>query len=380
MFKMWFVKQMKKIILYFKALNRQRNHKTHELKRRLKLYKLSKNIPDKRGKPFDSSSVKRILFPFLDLGIGDAVCHTGMWRELKKAGYIVQIAAEERNRALFEKIVDIDEIFIIDINELNSISQIETDLIINPYAWMKRKELFSVQLLQKTQYKYAMSFGGWLNKPYNLQLPAEGDFHITDQQKKMLTALNIHTKHLSYSLPALPSHEETINEYLLPFKGKKWIVINPFASVDERSLSREQLVSLISKISEPKDNHIFIVGERKKTEKLNIQDPAVSVSIFPSLWDTVALIKQADLVISVDTAIVHIACALDKKLVAIYYSMLLDHNKNYEGNKIFGPIGENAKQLIFNKYDRKIDINLIATEAKNILDGKCVIEEKDKYL
>jgi ADP-heptose:LPS heptosyltransferase len=233
---------------------------------------------------------------------------------------------------------------------------------------MKRKELFNVQLLNNIRYKYAMSFGGWLSKPYNLFLPIEGPFHITHPQQAILEALNIPADTLRYSLPTLPEHEDLIDDYLAPYADKKAIVINPFASVDERSLTHDQLEKLVLSLAEQQDNHIFIVGEKKKLEKIRINHPAVSVCIFNSLWDTVALIKKALLVISVDTAIVHIACALDKKLIAIYYSMLLDHNKDYEGNVIFSPIGENATQLIFNKHNNKVDIEMIAGRAHSMLN------------
>ncbi|MFQ8718907.1 MAG: lipopolysaccharide heptosyltransferase family protein, partial [Enterobacter hormaechei] len=103
---------MKKIIGYLKEINRQRNYKTKELKRRLTLLSLSRQLHDKRQEKIDVSSVKRILFPFVDLGIGDAVCHTGTWRNLKDAGYQLQVIVEERNRDLFEKMTDIDEVYV----------------------------------------------------------------------------------------------------------------------------------------------------------------------------------------------------------------------------------------------------------------------------
>ena len=161
----WFSVVMKKIIGYLKEINRQRNHKTKELKRRLKLLSLSRQLQDKRKEKIDVSSVKKILFPFVDLGIGDAVCHTGIWRNLKDAGYQLQVIVEERNRDLFEKMTYIDEVYVVDINNIKTMKDIETDLVISHYSWMKRKELFNTQILAKIHYKYAIGFGGWLEKP-----------------------------------------------------------------------------------------------------------------------------------------------------------------------------------------------------------------------
>ena len=359
----WFGVVMKKIIGYLKEINRQRNYKTKELKRRLTLLSLSRQLHDKRQEKIDVSSVKRILFPFVDLGIGDAVCHTGTWRNLKDAGYQLQVIVEERNRDLFEKMTDIDEVYVVDINNISAMKDIETDLVISHYSWMKRKELFNTQILAKIHYKYAIGFGGWLDKPYNLMLPVSPEFHITHPQNKILNALNVKPASLNYSLPLLPEHDDFIENYLQPHAGKKIVVLNPFASVAERSLSQPQLEKLANGIVQCPDTQVFIIGEGKKLVDLAFDNEKITICRFKSLWDAITLIKKADLVVSVDTAIVHIACAFDKKLIAIYFSMLLDHNKNFEGNTIFAPIGKNSEQLIFDKRQNKINIDDISSKV-----------------
>ncbi|MGU3414934.1 glycosyltransferase family 9 protein [Enterobacteriaceae bacterium C34A] len=361
---------MKKIIRYFKELNRERNRKTHELKRRVKLYTLSRKVNSNITKNLHLPEIKRILFPFVDLGIGDAVCHTGIWKKLKDAGYTVQIIAEERNRALFEKLDCIDEIYIADIRHINSLPHVETDLVISLYSWMKRKELFNTQLLMNINYKYAMSFGGWMTRPYNISIPLEHDFHITHPQQKILDALQVDSSELHYSLPLLRAHDDAIDNYLSAYSNKKIIVINPFASVGERSLSLSELEALATGLAKTQNSHIFIIGEKSKLQTIHIQHDDISISNFNSLWDAVSLIKKADLVISVDTAIVHIASAFDKKMLAIYYTMLLDHNQNLQGNRIFAPHSQNAVQLIFDKHNNKIDIEIVKTEALNLLNEK----------
>lgn len=315
----------------------------------------------------DVSSVKKILFPFVDLGIGDAVCHTGTWRNLKDAGYQLQVIVEERNRDLFEKMKYIDEVYVVDINNIKKIKDIETDLVISHYSWMKRKELFNTQILAMIHYKYAIGFGGWLDKPYNLMLPVSPEFHITHPQKKILNALNVKPTLLNYSLPVLPEHEEFIDNYLQSHAGKKIVVLNPFASVAERSLSLPQLDKLANEIAQYPDAQVFIIGEGKKLADLTFDDEKITVCCFKSLWDAIALIKKADLVVSVDTAIVHIACAFDKKLIAVYFSMLLDHNSNFEGNTIFSPVGKNSVQLIYDKRHNKINIDDISSKVMSKL-------------
>lgn len=363
-------KKMKKLLNYFKYLNRQRNYKTRELKRRAGLISFAKKLDNKKDTPIDITSIKRILFPFVDLGIGDAVCHTGLWSKLKDAGYVVQVIIEKRNRVLFEKLTYIDELFVIDLNNINALEKIETDLVIGVYSWMKRKEYFSNELLAHIDYKYAINIGGWLKHPYNISLSMPNDFHITDPQKNILDILSIPAENLAYSLPSHIPNDDFIEQYLKIYSGKKYIVINPFASVEERSLSTAQLEKIAFDLAKENNIHIFIVGEKKKLDLLSIPHENVSICIFNSLWDTISLIRKADLVISVDTAIVHIASALNKNLLAIYYSMLLDHNEAFQGNIIFSPLGEKAKQLIFNKTDKIFDLGVVHSEAIALLNNE----------
>jgi ADP-heptose:LPS heptosyltransferase len=369
---------MKKMINYFKELNRERNRKTHELKRRVKLYALSKRINNKKNKNIHLPAIKRVLFPFVDLGIGDAVCHTGIWDKLKNAGYTVQIIAEERNRDLFEKLDCVDDVYIIDLNQIDRFEHIETDLVISLYSWMKRKELFNMQIMAKLNYKYSMSFGGWMTNPYNVNISVDNEFHITLPQQKILDTLSVDSSGIRYSLPFLQEHDDNINDYLSKYRDKEIIVINPFASVGERSLTLDQLETLAVGLAKARNAYIFIIGEKNKLANIKIQNDNISVSIFNSLWDAIFLVKKADLVISVDTAIVHIACVFRKKMIAIYYTMLLDHNEALQGNKIFAPHGENSRQLIFDKHKNKINVDVVLAEALSLLATNAESDLKEK--
>lgn len=330
----------------------------------------AKKLDNKKDTQIDITSIKRILFPFVDLGIGDAVCHTGLWSKLKDAGYVIQVIIEKRNRDLFENLTCIDELFVVDLNDINALNKIETDLVIGVYSWMKRKEYFSNELLTRIDYKYAINIGGWLKHPYNISLSMPASFHITDPQKSILDILSVSAENLTYSLPPHIPNDDFIEQYLKLYSSKKHIVINPFASVEERSLSTSQLEKIAFDLAKENNTHVFIIGEKKKLEFLSISHENISICIFDSLWDSISLIRKADLVISVDTAIVHIASALNKNLLAIYYSMLLDHNEKFQGNIIFAPLGEKAKQLIFNRKDKIFDLNTVHSEAIALLNNE----------
>ncbi|MBG6243266.1 MAG: hypothetical protein EKE20_16300 [Candidatus Symbiopectobacterium sp. Dall1.0] len=167
-----------------------------------------------KGTYIDLLSVNKVLFPFVDLGIGDAVCHTGMWERLKNKGYTIQVIAEERTRVFFEKITDIDELYIIDTNNLESMASIDTDLVISLYSWIRKKEFLNAQLLLKLNYKYAISFGGRLKKHFNIYIPVKTPFHITHPQQHILEILGIYSDALEYSI-SIPNENELFIRYYL---------------------------------------------------------------------------------------------------------------------------------------------------------------------
>lgn len=357
---------MKKLINHIKLLNRARNNKLKELKRKIKLMFLSWTMPKKsEDDNVEPAMIKKITFPFVDLGLGDAVCHTAIWQRLKNAGYVVQVIADERNRDFLQHLDCIDELIIVDLRDIRSVSSIQTDLVINLYSWLKRKELYNTRLLAKIKHRYAISVGGLLSRPYNIVIPAPENTHITRPQQRILELLNVDADNLRYSLPCLPHHDEFIHKYLSRYNGKKIIVVNPFASVDARSLSLNQLENLLQRLDQD-DHHIFIIGEKKKLENIDIESDSITICKFSSLWDAISLTIKADLVISVDTSIVHIACAFDKNLVSIFYSTILDNDEKLQGSIIFAPIGDKAKVVIFEGDNTMADVYL---EAQRIIGG-----------
>ena len=86
-----------------------------------------------------------------------------------------------------------------------------------------------------------------------------------------------------------------------------------------------------------------------------------------SILDLAAIIDNLDLIISPDTSIVHIACAFNKPLVAIYTNQM----ENFE---IWHPISD-CNKVIFSKYPDSIKgINL-----DNIINETCkLIRDIDK--
>lgn len=295
------------------------------------------------------------------------MCHTGLWRRLKDEGFVINVIIEKRNHDLFSQLTCIDEIYTVDVENIAQLPKIETDLVICLYSWMKRKELLETALLSRINYHHALSVGGWLKRPYNKIFPLPSSFHITTLQKAVLDFFGYPTDNLKYALTAKKPAGDYIDNYLKDYPDKKIIILNPFASVVARSMTEEQVIEILSGLSGEVDCHFFLTGHSKDLAKLNIDMKNNSLCLFDSLWHTIALIERADLVISVDTSVVHIASAFDKKLVAIFYSENIDYDSKLQGNIVFAPNTNNAKQIIFNHSDRLFEADYVVKETLSML-------------
>ncbi|MEI2263645.1 glycosyltransferase family 9 protein [Erwinia sp. CGal63] len=362
-------------LLYrLKKLNRKRNRYFHELKRRARLVYLARPLPTAQKSERFPEGMRKILFPFVNLGIGDAVCHTGLWRKLKEVGYSVQIISESRSEVFFRGLDFIDEIFIVDIDNIDRLERIKTDIVVSLYSWMQRKELLETELLSRIDYSYAINIGGWLKKPYHMTLDLPDNFHITVPQKLLLTKLGHPVSDLHYRLKPPAASNEFIAKYLHKSGERKRVVISPFASVGERSMTLPQLEELIAKLRQQDGVNLFITGEKHKLASLVSDTDNVFICDFDSLWHTIALVNNADLVISVETAIVHVACALNKKLVSIFYSTNINYNDALQSNTIFKPIGKDVKQIIVNRTTLPFETDKVIQESLAMLSSADVGE------
>ena len=125
------------------------------------------------------------------------------------------------------------------------------------------------------------------------------------------------------------------------------VVFNPFAASKHRNINLENIVKIGKIILEDKDNILIFIGEEKRKKELeNVMKELGNNTFFPELKDimeTSYLISKADLIITPDTSIVHIAAAFKRKLIAIYR---LDNRVENEVNRyLWGPNYKEAVQI-----------------------------------
>lgn len=369
----------KKKFATLRAWNRKRNYLMKDIRYYLNLF-LQKLCWDKTKKTaINISAVKSILILRNEGKIGDVIVDTSVIKVLKEHHYCVDMLVTHSNAAILEYNPNIRNVYIADNNSLDDFMKkrhhnVNKDILIalknNHYDLIIDPSMFNTpihrpRLLKAISAKNVISFNkkSWL-KHYSQSIPFDYNLqHITESYKILLTELNIKNIDLHYDLYYPEEIDNNVATYLsaLP-QGRKNIIINIFAGIQDRCLSLSQAKEIDDKLNAIFPNINVIILDHKKEIP---QDAFKYAKIYnpQTLLHTVALIAKADLVISPDTSIVHIAATYQCPLVAIYKDAV-------QNNTLWGPGYNNADQLFVKDaktFEDKQIVNDIISSAKKYL-------------
>lgn len=158
--------------------------------------------------------------------------------------------------------------------------------------------------------------------------------HGTDQERRTATEPFIMRyadvmKELGLDITPIITKLPSNGANILPectFKadGKRWIGIAPFARYENKTYPPEKMKEVVKLLSENDSNHIFLFGSKDDVPTLsewqsmskNITCVAGSMSIEEEL----ALMKELDVMVSMDSANMHLASLVGTRVVSIWGS------------------------------------------------------------
>ncbi len=318
-------------------------------------------------------------------GIGDAIVMSGFVKVLIENGFEVSVIASERNSAFFNKIKMFKKVFVI--KEERYVSSKELlkiygkqkfdllivlygkDSFIEAYALLKFYKIFNI--------RYIMGFDDSLGL-YDVSINYMGtglskrmDEHFSKRFDYLLAYFGITEYNLSYCTDIPQKYIAETRSFLDLFKNKKIICFNPFSSTDFRDFSLEQIKKILNYLDSKKDVEVILVGTQKQLCLLkNSELPKTAiVSPFADFLYVAGIVKFADLVISTDTSIVHLANAYNKKLICVYNNRILEHGE--QNNIVWGP-------------NYRMAIQLFTKDKKGTQDGDYIrnfdVKEMYKYI
>lgn len=349
---------------------------------REKRLKLGRYLYDKKeikeeikiGNFIENNNIKKILFMRYDGKIGDMVINTLMFREIKKKYPHIEIGVvtKEGAKAIIENNPNVDKIYEYQkdrksIKKLASkITEEKYDLVIDFSEILRVNQMMLINLC-RARFNMGLNKEEWDLFDISYSKP-EGYIHITEIYRRILEKLGITDITIGYELFFDEEQKNKVDDLLRDISHKKIVVFNPFAASKHRDLNLENILKIGKIVLEDENNILIFIGEKRRKKELeNVIKELGKDVIFPELeniMETSYLISKADLVITPDTSIVHIAAAFKRKLIAIYRLDNKEENKinrylwapNYEGSvQIFSKDFEitNGEEADINKFDVK---------------------------
>lgn len=340
---------LKKLIEKLKHLNRQRNLKTKILKK--KLYFVYINAI-KTKTICSPSKYKKITLLMTDLGLGDVIVTSFLIKSLKDAGFSVNVIVEKRISYLFDEFIDVDSTILFE-NMKSLKKQLKNNKIDLLIDLMDINDLTEkrIILIHKLKPLHTIGFNQKANLYDTSITYKEYNSHFTNRMIKVLDLLNIKYNNIQYHFNMPASAYTEANDFIAKHNidDKKIIVFNPFGSFEQKSFSYQQIEDITKFLSKYKNTLTIIVGEKDKLLPINDVYDNVIVGNLSSFFTSLALIELCDLLISVDTSVVHAANAFNKKLIGIYTNMQIG---GFDSNIVWSPNYKNAKQVFTKEFKR----------------------------
>ena len=275
-------------------------------------------------------NLQHIVFIRWDAKWGDAIISSLMIEPLRKTypDIKITIVTSDTLADYFESYLDVDQVIEIPsrptyrllkqlANQLGSV-----DLLIHFNRHMKMKDLY---LLYKVQAKTVAGLDDGVGR-VNLKLgEVTQGLHFSQKLVYLLQCFGIKAESPKYQVPLNAEAQKKVDKYLAGKAGYPLLVINLYGGDKSRRLNNANTIKIISTVLDiqPAINIavLFTPDTLAEVQKLCADMDRDNIFYYPqsrTIYDAIALVAKADWVISVDTAIVHIASGLNKPLLALY--------------------------------------------------------------
>lgn len=184
-----------------------------------------------------------------------------------------------------------------------------------------------ISLFVRARYKIgfaAYGYGLFLTHPVIFNQSEISQMNIVDLTAKLLSPFGI--DHLDAQHKSVALNDEarrSLDRKLeaIGYKGGRFVLLHLFSKQSASNWDLKKYEELIGKINHDLNVQTFIIGglaDRSQCDFLNKQTGAIDFAGKLELGETVQLINRSSLVVCVDSGPMHIADALDKKIVALF--------------------------------------------------------------
>ena len=283
--------------------------------------------------------LKNILVLRGEGSLGDALISSCCYRELKKANPNIKITVVCFGSAVgyLRAIKYIDEIYPLPIRRVLRPHQHWVSLLWHALRLRRRHFDLVLDSSEKpyknwTLFKHIIG-GDKVLDCYTSPLPlGKVPGRRNEHEQAILRQLGVENPSRSYDLPFSPQHRSRRDDFVQKHAPQGYAVLNLFGSVEARSLNKSSFLRIAPDLASRTGLAIIIPCMPSQKERVADYVSACAdkqaLFVYPTrdVFDLFALIEGAQLVVTPDTAVAHVASGFGKKSVIFYntYSMYND--------------------------------------------------------
>lgn len=288
--------------------------------------------------------------------LGDLIVLSSLYRELHSRGVTLSILTTATGKAFLSGNTKIHQFFIKKSDSLRDVFKLRKqlsghsfDIVLDPFETMP--SFGHSWLLSGVRRSYILGFDKWYKCYYTVYHPHDEKLtsHMCTRASEILHHFYGDPDNeydVSYDLPLPAEVEKEVSDFV---SDSKIVIINALGAKKICRLSGEQISTIYSRIRDlyPEFRVIF-TGLAEDVRSISI--PNIESLPFKEFIYTVALTKFSQYVISVDTALVHIASAYEIPTLALYPNA---RHTSYPSHLIWSPNNCNALQVVSPTYTVK---------------------------
>lgn len=282
---------------------------------------VSQLCPRPMSSEFNASAVSRILL-IRPGGIGDAVLMVPLVRFLRESFPLarIEVLAEKRNCGVFALCPVIDKVHIYDSpRDLFRTMGVRYDMVIDTEQWHHLSAV--VARLVRSEIKIGFGTNG-RRRMFTHPVVYSHDRYEMDSFFELLSPLGIKSpsKIDSQFLEITESTQSSANAILGNFLKESFIVLFPGASIVERCWGTENFRQLAICLEDIGFSVVVVGGQEDGRDGDEILSglSGLNVAGKTSLAETAGILKKAQLLISGDSGVLHLAVGLGMRTVSLF--------------------------------------------------------------
>jgi len=308
----------------------------------------------KQTNTLNSNQPTKILFDQTENLIGDMIVNTVAFRALKRAhpDWTIHVLAGGANRDIIRTNPNVDHIHLFT-GTLSVIKQLRQEKFDIYYCHKNRLALGDFILLRYigSRINIGRNKSGFRLFDYSIDQPAETE---VDRYVRFLNFLGIDDIDRRYDLHLTQEELSWGRSYVETLSGWPIVVFNRYGNRRGKLFGRARAKQMIAEIlrAYPGAAIVLLYSPATKTETVSLQreldlDAVQAATTIRTIRDSAAIIRYADLIVTPDTSIVHIACAFDKPQICAY--------RDQVELKLWRPMSNKAIVLLPRRPSRHVD-------------------------